>query len=144
EIVRQRGVCNEPLNSWIQSELLGIIRGNIVALHIHARQWIAVDINRSTGGAKWPVAPATHVAKYAVARVGGVDQAIYRTSLGREQPLDIHEEECVVRDERSANAAAVDVLHEHALAQTVEVVDPLIGIQLRSPIDPKARAMKFV
>ena len=66
-----------------------------------------------------------------------------RVSDAREA-LEIEEEEGRVLADGAADAAAVDILDELALAQVVEVVGPLVGIEARRAVEPEAVAVKLV
>jgi hypothetical protein len=73
-----------------------------------------------------------------------VHQAVDRPRLRCSQALNVREKERLVTPNRAANAAAVNVLHELAFAEVVEVLRPFIRIQSRRAIEPESVSMEFV
>jgi hypothetical protein len=90
------------------------------------------------------VSTTGHIPQQALTRICRVGQAVDRTAFRGGQPLNIDEEEGLVPPDRPSQAPAVDVLHELALAEIVEIIRPFIRVQPRRPIEPKGIAVKFI
>src|SRR5262249_48065727 len=144
EVVGQRHVLYDALNLWVESETLRVARADIVSSDADAGQHVAVRIDRCAGDTRRKIAPALHVAEDALAGLGRVDSARGHRAGARAQRLNFEEKERAVLDDRSADAAAEDILLELRLAHVVHGVLPLVGVEARRAIEPKAVAVKLI
>src|ERR1017187_4409586 len=107
-----------------EPDVLRIVAGHVVRADAERGQGIPVGIHRGSRRARGLVAAALDVAQHAGARGGRVDRAAGGGARARAQLLNLHEEERLVLDHRSAHAAAEDILLELGFAKVGEVVLP--------------------
>ena len=144
EVVGQGLVLDFRLNGGVEAEALGIVLRDVVGADVEAGQGIAGGIDGSSGGSGGLIAAAFDVAQEAGAGGGGVDEAVGGAAGAGAQGLHLAEEEGLVLDDGSGDAAAVDILLELGLAEIVEVVLPLVGVEARGAIEPEAVAVEIV
>src|SRR5207248_9736726 len=127
-----------------ETEMLRVAGDDVIRSDIHARQRIAVIVDRWRRRAGGEVAASLHVAQNALPRRVGKDRARSQRARPRAQALEFEKEERAVLDYRSAYAAAEDILLKLRLAQIVQIVLPFVRVQPRRAQEPEAVAMKPV
>ena len=118
EPIRQRLSGDESLQGLVQAEALGVVRNDIVGPNIDSRQDIAGCIHGSAGAARGTVPPAHHVAQNTLARLRGKNGSSCSPRIQGSQGLHVGKDEQLVLNDRAADAASINVLHEPALAQS--------------------------
>ena len=144
EVVRQWGLRDCIRNCTIESEPLRIVGYHVIGSQRDTRHHVPRRVYRGSARPKGAVASSRNVAQQPAPRVGRVDQSICRACFRQSESLDVCEKECLVPPDGPADAAALDILDELALAKIAKVQSPLIRVQSRSAIKPECISVEFV